>query len=115
MDAERFFVELAGAFVRGSRPDLKSDGRNLQELIALGREQGLSLHKFKRSTTLPRVRKVLGILRGLQPSSILDIGSGRGVFLWPLLDAFPDLPVTALDLEPLRARDLRAVNAGGVR
>ncbi|NJM35092.1 MAG: AAA domain-containing protein [Rhodomicrobium sp.] len=35
------------------------------------------------------------------PESLIDFGSGRGVFLWPLLDAFPDLPVMAVRLSGL--------------
>jgi ubiquinone/menaquinone biosynthesis C-methylase UbiE len=60
------------------------------------------------------VRKVLGILKGVQPADLLDIGSGRGVFLWPLLDAFPALPVTALDPLAGRVADIQAVHDGGV-
>ena len=63
---------------------------------------------------LVRVQKVLGILKGLQPTSLLDIGSGRGAFLWPLLDAFPDLPVTTVDLLDYRVADIQAVQAGGI-
>jgi SAM-dependent methyltransferase len=110
--ADRYFVELAAAFVRGRRadaPDLPA-----AELVAWGRDAGVRVHKFKRNTELPRVHKVLGMLRGLAPQSLLDIGSGRGTFLWPLLDAFPDLRVTAVDVDPVRARDLGAVRDGGV-
>lgn len=113
-DSERYFVDLAAAFVRGRRPDLAADAGDRDELIERGRAEGLSLHKFKRSSTLPRVRRVLGVLRGLMPMRLLDVGSGRGVFLWPLLDSFPRLEVTALDLDPIRVRDLRAVRDGGV-
>jgi ubiquinone/menaquinone biosynthesis C-methylase UbiE len=64
---------------------------------------------------LPRVRKTLGALRGLAPESLLDVGSGRGAFLWPLLDAFPDLQqVTTLDLLAYRVTDMEAVRTGGV-
>ncbi|HEV2764055.1 MAG TPA: class I SAM-dependent methyltransferase, partial [Pyrinomonadaceae bacterium] len=63
---------------------------------------------------LPRVRKVLGVLRGLAPTSLIDLGSGRGTFLWPLLDAFPDLTVTAVDTNPVRVADINAVREGGV-
>ncbi len=105
-----YYTELAAAFVRGRlrRSDLGDD-----ELIALGRERGLRLHRFKRKQ-LPRVRKVIGILKGLRPAELLDVGSGRGTFLWPLLDAEPELPVTAIDLACHRVRDLVAVRAGGV-
>lgn len=72
------------------------------------------LHRFKRSAGLPRVRAVLGILHGLAPASLLDIGSGRGAFLWPLLDSFPELPVTAIDRAAGRVALIDAVRRGGV-
>jgi len=114
MDAERYYVELALAFVRGRRPDLAERVSDPVALLGLARDEGLSLHKFKRNATLPRVGKVLGILRGLMPSELLDVGSGRGVFLWPLLDELPWLSVSALDADPIRVRDLQAVRAGGI-
>ena len=63
---------------------------------------------------LARVQAVLGVLRGVGPAELLDIGSGRGAFLWPLLDAMPWLPVTATDILPHRVADLRRVADGGV-
>jgi ubiquinone/menaquinone biosynthesis C-methylase UbiE len=110
---ERYFTRLAAAFVRGKlsrfEPHLADD-----DLIASGLAAGLRLHKFKRNTELPRVRKVLGVLRGLAPASLLDVGSGRGTFLWPLLDAFSELPVTSIDINPVRVADIAAVGTGGV-
>ena len=110
---DRYFTRLAAAFVRGKvsglPPDLTSE-----EVIKVGLAGGLRLHKFKRNTELPRVRRVLGILQGLRPASLLDIGSGRGTFLWPLVDAFPQLNVTAIDLNPVRVADINCVRAGGV-
>jgi 2-polyprenyl-3-methyl-5-hydroxy-6-metoxy-1,4-benzoquinol methylase len=110
---DRYFTRLVAAYVRGK---LARDAARLsqEELIAAGLAGGLRLHKFKRSTELPRVRKVLGILRGLSPTSLLDVGSGRGTFLWPLLDAFPWLEVTAVDVNPVRVEDIAAVGLGGV-
>mgnify|MGYP006144177473 CR=1 FL=1 len=46
---------------------------------------------------MPRVRAMLGTLRGLAPESLLDVGSGRGVFLWPMLDGLPDVRVTSIE------------------
>src|SRR5437867_2075313 len=110
--ARRFYLEPAVAFVRHTLPE--SPEGTAEQLVQIGLKEGLRLHRFKRTADLPRVRKVLGILRGLGPESVLDIGSGRGVFLWPLLDAFPWVPVTALDRHAHRVTHLQAVAAGGV-
>jgi ubiquinone/menaquinone biosynthesis C-methylase UbiE len=126
---QSYFERLAAAFVRGklhddpvaeahfelfARPLDQLADDELQALIRLGLAHDLRLHKFKRTMDLARVRNVLGILRGLQPADLLDIGSGRGAFLWPLLDAFPSLPVTAVDLLDRRVADIEAVRRGGV-
>lgn len=113
LDDSRYFTALAAAFVRGRLPELagiKGD----RDAIARGLSAGLRLHKFKRNTELPRVQRVLGTLRGIRPESLLDVGSGRGTFLWPLLDVFPDLAVTSIDKDPRRASDLDAASRGGI-
>ncbi|BDC51426.1 hypothetical protein F183_A37420 [Bryobacterales bacterium F-183] len=103
----RYYDELATAFVRGR---LKNPSASIED----GLRAGLRLHKFKADTTLARVQKVLGILRGIAPESLLDVGSGRGAFLWPLLDAFPETEVTSIDVLEQRVADLQAVRDGGV-
>jgi ubiquinone/menaquinone biosynthesis C-methylase UbiE len=110
--ARRYYLEPAAAFVRHTLPSVP-DGAP-EELVQFALGAGLRLHRFKRTADLPRVRKALGILRGLGPDSVLDVGSGRGVFLWPLLDAFPGVPVVAIDRRADRVAHLRAVAAGGV-
>jgi ubiquinone/menaquinone biosynthesis C-methylase UbiE len=110
--ADRYYLDLAAAFVRGKLPD--APDLPPADLVRYGLDAGLRLHKFKRTSELPRVRKVLGVLHGLAPADLLDVGSGRGVFLWPLLDAFPWLPVKSIDVLPHRVADLQAVTAGGI-
>lgn len=86
----------------------------LQALIGLGRQAGLKLYRFKRThDELPRVKSVLGFLRAVQPQSLLDVGSGRGAFLWPCLNALPALQATSIDLLPHRVELLRTVALGG--
>ena len=50
-------------------------------------------HYFKVKDDLPRVQVVLGFLHGIVPAgqcqTLLDVGSGRGVFIFPLLRDFP--------------------------
>ncbi len=111
-DESDMYGELAAAYVRGMAPDLA--GLDAARAIAAGRTRGLKLHRFKRTAELPRVRAVLGVLRSLMPKNLLDVGTGRGVFLWPLLDAFPQLAVTAIDLADHRLDLLAAVRRGGV-
>ena len=86
----------------------------LCEIVEFGLAIGLHLHKFKRTMGLSRVQKVLGVLQGLAPINLLDVGSGRGSFLWPLLDAFPELLVTSIDKDERRVNDIQAVNKGGI-
>jgi ubiquinone/menaquinone biosynthesis C-methylase UbiE len=111
-DTDRYYRELAAAFVRGRLPELPRMAD--AETIEAGLSAGLRCHKFKRNQELPRVRRVLGILRGISPESLLDIGSGRGTFLWPLLSYLPHLIAVSVDTKLVRVRDVDAVRKGGI-
>lgn len=111
---ERYFPRLAAAFVRGRLGAVGTAGICEVDLLKRGADAGLRLHKFKQNAELPRVKRVLGMLRAIQPASLIDIGSGRGTFLWPLLNEFPALPVVAVDLSWQRVSDIAAVRRGGV-
>ena len=109
MSAPSFYEPYATAFIRGR--EIQSCTRMNDGAPLSG--QGLPLHYFKRVPLLPRIQWALGVIHSLQPANLLDVGSGRGKFLWPLLDAFPTLPVTAVDADARRARDLEAAHLGG--
>ncbi|MBI4751175.1 MAG: class I SAM-dependent methyltransferase [Acidobacteria bacterium] len=127
---EFYFAKIAAAFVRGTLSDSTLIPGQLEELwtaplealleseieaiVQFGLDQGLRLHRFKRTMGLARVHRVLGILKGMSPEALLDIGSGRGAFLWPLIEEFPEIPVTAIDCDLKRVIDIRAVGSGGI-
>ena len=75
-------------------------------------------HYFKVKEDLPRIQAVLGFLHGIIPAgqcrSLLDVGSGRGVFLFPLLRDFPTLEVTSIDILPHRVELLHCLHDGGI-
>ena len=129
MNTQReYYLLLAAAYTRGKLQHTLSNDypelfpgdlaelseSDLRQLIALAQQHELRLHRFKRTMDLPRVQKILGVLKGLQPGNLLDIGSGRGAFLWPLLDTFPYLPVTCIDRLDYRVAELQAVHDGGI-
>ena len=126
--SDEYYLPLAAAYVRGEGTgvpplperlllsDLDSLTKDdLEELLLAGRGAGLDLYHFKKShANLPRIRAVLGFLRTVPFSSLLDVGSGRGAFLWPCMSAFPEVEVTSLDLLPGRISFLNTVSLGGV-
>ena len=89
-------------------------GEQLAEIERAGRAAELKLYRFKDSTLLPRVHKVLGFLRGIAFDSLLDVGSGRGAFLFPMLAAFPWVEVTSVDLLDHRVEVIRQMSLGGL-
>ena len=99
MTDDHHYQMLGSAFVRGrsltdGNPELPSDllhtpleqldDPQRASLFQAGVAAGLRMNKFKKTMGLPRVKRVLGVLRCVCPTAILDIGSGRGAFLWPL-------------------------------
>ena len=111
---DRYDRELMAAWLRGSLgdvPELREAGE--ETLLEAARQAGLKPYVFKQQDQLPRVRAVLGFLHGVQPESLLDVGSGRGVFLFPFLREFPEVPVTSLDLLPKRVEMLQTISRGG--
>lgn len=95
--------------------DLFSLSNNdLEILEKIGKENELKLYYFKEKENLARVNIVLGFLRNIYPSSLLDVGSGRGVFLFPLLKEFENINVTSLDILDKRIELLSNIKNGGV-
>lgn len=111
---ERYWRGLVRAYIQGAIVDLPPTDVSDEQLLDAARKHALDLHHFKKKDPLPRAAKVIGFLRGVDPLSLLDIGSGRGAFLWPLLDTLPGLDVTCVDPLPHRIASIEAVRRGGM-
>ena len=127
---ERYYDRFAAAYYRGlslreGHPALDSrltsmplDALTPEEtaqIIAAGREVKDRLYYFKRTHgEMPRVKRVLGFLRSVPFDSLLDVGSGRGVFLIPFMEAFPWVRVSSADVLAHRVQFLQDLSAGGV-
>jgi SAM-dependent methyltransferase len=108
---ESHYLWLAGAYARGA---LGRDDLDDAAAVAAAEAANVRLHRFKRTSGLPRVRRVIGALRGLGAIDLVDLGTGRGAFLWPVLDELRELRVTCVDTLDHRALDLERVRRGGV-
>jgi SAM-dependent methyltransferase len=79
---------------------------NLLNVLFNGKDIDISqvnkLYRFKRNdlTLLPRVKEILGMIHCFQYDidSIVDFGSQRGALLFPLIDNFPGIKITGVDL-----------------
>lgn len=128
---DRFYAVYAAAAVKGALartgraallpaelcelpPELMSP-EECERVLDIGRVNGIKIYDFKKThRDLPRVSRVLGFLKGITFSTLLDVGSGRGVFLFPLLEEFPHVAVTATDILDARITMLCDVKNGGI-
>jgi len=126
---EYYDVYAAAAWIRGHaartnipklpqellEPPLDSlPPEDLERIVQAGKDAELKLYPFKSgSRYLPRVKRTIGFLRSTTFESLLDVGSGRGVFLLPFLRTFPWVRVTALDLLEKRVDFLSQLSGGG--
>ncbi len=86
----------------------------LRQIVNIGVAAELKLYPFKTSTQmLARTRRTMGFLHSISFETMLDIGSGRGVFLIPFMKEFPWVQVTSLDLLEKRVAFLNELADGG--
>ncbi len=126
MIQNELYSGLMAAYVRGSgeaalsqellsKPLEDLTDYEIDTIYAAGKAAELKLYRFKNThDDLPRVRKVLGFLKGIAFESLLDVGSGRGVFLFPFLEAFPWVTVTSADILDYRVDFLQKLSQGGL-
>jgi 2-polyprenyl-3-methyl-5-hydroxy-6-metoxy-1,4-benzoquinol methylase len=87
----------------------------IEAILMRGSDAGLTLYRFKKNLAeLPRVKYALDFLRTLEFDTLLDVGSGRGAFLWPCVSAFPHVRVRSVELSPSWGTMFDAVRLGGM-
>lgn len=127
--SERYDLKPAAAWLRGHAlrtgvPNIDKElldmplevltDAELSAIVEAGERTGQKLYPFKTGKTeLPRVRRVLSFLHGIEFETLLDVGSGRGVFLLPFMEEFPQVQVTSLELLDKRVTFLNELAAGG--
>ncbi len=86
-----------------------------EAVFEAGRQAELKVYRFKNThEELPRVKRVIGFLKSIAFESLLDVGSGRGVFLLPFMEQFPWVEVTSVDLLEERVAFLNELSDGGM-
>ena len=128
---DRFYKSFAFAAVRGrlmrtgmtalfpaeliKKPLCEVTDEDAELAFDIARKNEIKLYHFKRSDrTMPRVSKVIGFLHSIYFENLLDVGSGRGVFLLPFMEEFPYIPVTSVEILPKRVDLLCDVSRGGI-
>lgn len=128
---ERYDIKTASAWILGhlrrtSCPALPASllqktandcsEEELLQIVRMGQAAELKLYPFKSGTKmLARTRRVLGFLHSISYETMLDVGSGRGVFLIPFMKEFPWVQVTSLDLLEKWVIFLNELSDGGFR
>ncbi len=128
---EKYDVKTAAAWILGHArrtgiPAMPEESVNktadecteaeLLQIVHAGLEAELKLYPFKTSTQmLARTRRTLGFLHSVSFSTMLDVGSGRGVFLIPFMKEFPWVQVTSADILEKRVIFLNELADGGFR
>lgn len=103
----RWYLEPAAAYVKSVMPTLAH--LDPEASVEAGAAAGLRLYHYKRKNVLPRVQAAIGILLGFAPRSVLDVGSGRGTALWPMMESLPDAAFTSVEAGTEQHRRLAAI------
>lgn len=128
---DRYYIKYAVAYILGNlkrtdklgllpnnlleKPLDLYESEDFLSVINLGEKLNVKLYHFKKTDRLlPRVNKTIGFLKSLYFESLLDVGSGRGVFLLPFLEEFPYVKVTSFDILDKRYEMLNDISLGGI-
>lgn len=107
--SEKYYIDFVKEYLKNFINDVSS--LNNEEIIEKSILHEIDIHMFKKSPrSIPRIIKTIGIIKQIHPLSLLEIGCGKGVFLWTLLKEFPNMEVTAIDKNKNNIDRLKKVN-----
>lgn len=121
---ERYDIKLAASWILAHAKNTgtpilpkKSPGgcteEELLQIFRAGKSAGLKLYPFKTGIQpLARIQRTLGFLHSVSFDTMLDVGSGRGVFLIPFMKEFPNVKVTSIDILEKRVTFLNELSDG---
>lgn len=124
---DRYWQPAAAAYMRGflqeagmtsnpvvTVPFSALDRANMDYLVGVGMSVGGKLSEFLKKPLPARIVRVLDLIDQLKPEQVFDVGTGRGAFLYPFLERFPDIPITCNDLLSYRTGFLKYLEDGGL-
>ena len=104
---EYHFESLLRTYVQ-QRTGEDCTGLEEERILEIAQAYNLKVHFLKRLEN-PRISWPVGKLSGIRPESILDIGSGKGWFLWHMLQVLPETKITSVDIRPKQVKRIREV------
>ncbi|MGF1532511.1 MAG: hypothetical protein ACFCUI_02315 [Bernardetiaceae bacterium] len=126
---EKYYTRLAAAWARGklmerlaSSPLFEKPLQDLtlpeqEELIQMGYQAGMTPYFLQKQPLSPAMLGLFQVLRALQADHLLDVSAQEVEpgFVWPLIDAFPYLPLTVVEVKNRWTPRLKALNHGGIQ
>lgn len=122
-------TRLAAAWVRGelanrfpNDPTFSKSLQDLtpaeqQQLVRLGKQEGLTADFLRLHAPEEPVRKLLHVLGAVQADHVLDMSAQEGdpYFLWLLLRSFPYLPIMEIEIKNRWIDRIKAMHRGGIQ
>ncbi|MFQ6091555.1 MAG: class I SAM-dependent methyltransferase [bacterium] len=106
-DEVYYFEDLLRAYV-SQEAGVDCSRQALEEVLAVACSHRIDTRFLKRLSN-PRIKKAVGVLKELWPKNLLDIGSGKGFFLWHLVEQLPEIEIVAVDILPRRVERINKV------
>jgi len=104
---QQYFENLAKNYVE-MITEQNLNGLKFEDIMDIANKNSIDLHFLKRLSN-PRIVWAVDQLKGLRPTSILDIGSGKGYILWYANELLKEVNLTAVDNRPIQLKRIQCV------